>query len=202
MTDHLPLWHRRPVATNERQITMDVADYFSDLEAHEGCCTWLYCDDRGNATTGIGNLVPDADACAALPWLGNDDPRDAYTRVLNAFGPTKPAASVYLGISDLRLSLDFVANLVGQRLETEFLPGIQRLCPGFDGFPLSARRALVDMAYNLGVHGLAKFPVMLAACNSGDWATAAKQCHRATCRDTRNAWTAQMFVDASVASNS
>ena len=175
---------------------MNVNDYFDDLQAHEGCTTWLYCDSRGYATVGIGNLVASADACAALPWTGTDDPRAAYAAVLNAFGPTKPGALAYRSISDLRLSVDFVVGLVSKRLETEFVPGIVGLCPAFDSFPLPARRALVDMAYNLGVHGLSKFPTMLAACNAGDWATAAVQGHRSTCRDSRNAWTAQMFTDA------
>ena len=185
----------------------NTSDYFDDLQAHEGCCTWLYCDSRGYVTTGIGNLVADADACASLPWqhaLSNvggspapvpDEPkRTAYANVLNAFGPTKPSAMSYRSISDLRLTLDFVVGLVEQRLEAEFIPGIQELCPSFDEFPLPARRALVDMAYNLGVHGLSHFNLMLTACNARDWATAARQCHRSTCRDSRNDWTAQMFA--------
>lgn len=190
---------------------MNVSDYFPDLEAHEGCCTWLYCDSRGYATTGIGNLVADVDACAALPWVHalapvggpltavtDDEKRMLYARVVNAFGDAKPAASAYRLLSNLRLELDFVIGLVGQRLETEFVPGIRELCPDFDKFPLPARRALVDLAYNLGVHGLSNFQMLLTACNSGDWATAARQCHRSSCRDSRNVWTATMFIDASV----
>ena len=156
--------------------------------------------------------MADVDACAALPWVHalapvggpltavtDDEKRMLYARVVNAFGDVKPAASAYRLLSNLRLELDFVIGLVGQRLASEFIPGIVRICPGFDGFPLPARRAIVDMAYNLGIGGLARFPHMLAACNAGDWATAAAQCHRSTCRDSRNVWTSQMFVDASVA---
>ena len=185
----------------------NTSDYFDDLQANEGCCTWLYCDSRGFVTTGIGNLVADADACAALPWahaltnvggspapVTDEQKRTAYANVLNAFGPTKPSAMAYRSISDLRLTMDFVIGLVEKRLETEFVPGLQELCPGFDNFPLPARRALVDMAYNLGVHGLSHFTRMLLACNAGDWETAARQCHRASSRDSRNDWTAQMFA--------
>ena len=205
-----PIWRRRKPATwpsNERQNMENTSDYFDDLQAHEGCCTWLYCDSRGYVTTGIGNLVADADACAALPWqhalanvggspapVTDEQKRTAYANVLNAFGPTKPSAMSYRSISDLRLTLDFVVGLVEQRLEAESIPGIQELCPSFDEFPLPARRALVDMAYNLGVHGLSHFNLMLTACNARDWATAARQCHRSTCRDSRNDWTAQMFA--------
>jgi GH24 family phage-related lysozyme (muramidase) len=187
------------------------SEYFDDLEAHEGCTTWLYCDDRGFVTIGIGNLVADADHCASLPFfhrlspanapptaVTDDDKRSAYERVKNAFDNSKSAA-FYAGLTDLRLTTEYVTDLVGTRLANDFLPGITRLCPNFDTFPAPARRALVDMAYNLGVHGLGMFPHMLAACNAGDWAMAAGQCHRSSCRDTRNAWTAQCFIDAEVA---
>ena len=35
------------------------------------------------------------------------------------------------------------------------------------------RAALINMAFNLGIHGLLGFHKMLAACQTGDWATAA-----------------------------
>jgi GH24 family phage-related lysozyme (muramidase) len=183
---------------------MTPSDYFDDLEAHEGFTTWLYCDVRGLVTVGIGNLVASPQACAELPFQRHDgtgatldEKCDAWMRVHNAFDKSK-AAIYYQAFSDVRLTEDFVRSLVSQRLEREFLPGIVRLCPRFETFPLPARRALVDMAYNLGVGGLGMFSHMLAACNAGDWEMAANQCHRSTCRESRNAWTAQMFIDADV----
>ena len=50
----------RGCATKKGNTTMDIGDYFDDLEAHEGCCQWLYCDSRGFVTVGIGNLVASA----------------------------------------------------------------------------------------------------------------------------------------------
>ena len=183
-----------------------IDEYFDDLEAHEGSTTWLYCDVRGFVTVGIGNLIATSAACAAFPWHHQPagqaalpgEPEAAWAAVTDAFDATKSAA-YYANKSDLRLTQDYVRELVGERLARDFLPGIRRLCPNFNTFPAPARRALVDMAYNLGVHGLGMFPHMLAACNAGDWAMAAGQCHRSTCRDTRNAWTAQCFIDAEVA---
>jgi GH24 family phage-related lysozyme (muramidase) len=185
---------------------MDIGDYFDDLETHEGCTSWLYCDVRGFVTVGIGNLVASADAAKAYPfvhrdtnaWATDDEKAAGWQTIKDAFDATKSAA-FYAGKCDLRLALDYVKSLVSTRLANEFIPGIVRLCPQFSTFPLPARRALVDMAYNLGVHGLGMFPHMLAACNAGDWAMAAGQCHRSSCRDTRNAWTAQCFIDAEVA---
>jgi GH24 family phage-related lysozyme (muramidase) len=183
---------------------MTASDYFDDLSAHEGT-TWLYCDVRGFVTVGIGNLLASPQACAELPFqhrdglpATEDEKADAWDRVRRAFDRRKSAA-YYRAFANIRLTEDFVRSLACQRLEREFLPGIVRLCPQFKAFPLPARRALVDMAYNLGVGGLGMFPHMLAACNAGDWEMAANQCHRSTCRESRNAWTAQMFIDADVA---
>ena len=183
-----------------------IDEYFDDLEAHEGSTTWLYCDVRGFVTVGIGNLVSSSDAAKAYPFVHRDTNAFAtdeekiagWQAVKDAYNQTK-SAMFYQSICDLRLALDYVKSLVATRLSNEFVPGIIRLCPRFASFPLPARRALVDMAFNLGVHGLGMFPHMLAACNAGDWAMAAGQCHRSTCRDTRNAWTAQCFIDAEVA---
>ena len=183
---------------------MNPDDYFDDLLAHEACCPWLYCDSRGFVTTGIGNLVADEAACAALPFFRRDgssanaDEKSAAWQAVHAAFDQRKSAAYYLPVSSLRLPQSFIRDLVGTRLASDFLPGIKRLCPNFDTFPAPARRALVDMAYNLGVHGLGMFPHLLAACNDGNWDMAAAQCHRSTCRDTRNAWTSQMFIDAEV----
>jgi GH24 family phage-related lysozyme (muramidase) len=183
---------------------MEPSEYFDDLLAHEGCTTWLYCDSRGFVTVGIGNLVASPEACAALPFhhMGGDaatrdEKLGAYVRIQDAFDKSH-SAEFYRGLTDLRLTQDFVRDLVAARLASDFLPGIVNLCPGFADMPAPARHALVDMAYNLGVHGLAMFPHMLAACNAGDWEMAAHQCHRSTCRGMRNVWTAQQFIDAEV----
>ena len=181
---------------------MNVADYFDDLEEHEGCTTWLYCDGRGYVTVGIGNLVASPEQCAAYPFAHKDgspatpeEKASAWAAVNDAFDKTRSAV-YYTHASDLRLTTAFVRELVGKRLENEFIPGIRKLCHDFDAWPLPARRAIVDMAYNLGVGGLAKFHHLISACQARDWAGAAAQCHRATCRDMRNAWTMQCFIDA------
>ncbi len=52
------------------------------------------------------------------------------------------------------------------------------------------------MAYNLGVGGLGRFSNMLHACERGDFAAAADECHRRTCRDDRNEATRELFLAA------
>ena len=52
------------------------------------------------------------------------------------------------------------------------------------------------MCYNLGVGGLPKFHQLLAAVDSGQWTTAAAQCHRKGISDARNRETANLFLQA------
>ncbi len=185
---------------------MQVSDYFDDLVQHEGCIPWLYCDVRGLITIGIGNLVPTPEAAQAMPLhhMATGEPATpdqklaAWVKVKDGFTLNR-AAIFYRQFSDLRMFDAEIAQLVASRLDAEFMPGLHRLFHGFDAFPLPARRALVDMAYNLGVHGLSHFVRLIAACQAQDWATAARECARSSSRGSRNTWTAQCFVDASVA---
>ena len=126
-----------------------------------------------------------------------------FARSSSASPRNRPASTRadYERVSDLVLPPNLPRDLAAARLQREFLPGIRRLCPGFDGYPQPAQRALVDMAYNLGVGGLAKFPSMLQACERGDFAAAAGECHRRTCRDDRNEATRELFLAASHLTN-
>jgi GH24 family phage-related lysozyme (muramidase) len=198
-------------------------EYFGDLEEHEGCTTWLYCDRRGLVTVGLGNLVSTPGACVALPFAHkktglaatDEQKAAAWQAVKHAFDVknVRPAM-YYTPLTDLRLTRDFAYSLMGSRLKAEFLPALRHVCPGFDGFPEPARRALVDMIYSLGIGAFtpAHWPSLLAACNSipPNWAntlddgtcdpkSAAAQCHRNGGTETRNDWTAQCFIDAAMA---
>ena len=160
---------------------MNIDDYFDDLQSFEGCTTWLYCDVRGYVTVGIGNLVASPEACMALPFVrkkldlhATDAEKTAGWRKVKAAYDKGKSAAYYKTVCDLRLDLDHVKALCARRIETEFVPGIKRVLHGFDDFPLPARRALVDLAYNLGVGGLSKFVNLLAACQARDWAAAAR----------------------------
>jgi len=182
---------------------MNVDDYFDDLQAFEGCTTWLYCDVRGYVTIGIGNLVSSPESCMALPFVrkktdlhATDGEKAAGWRAVKAAYDKTKSAAFYQGVTDLRLDLPYVKSLCARRLTMEFVPGIKRLLHDFDDFPLSARKALVDLAYNLGVGGLSKFVTLLGACQARDWELAARSCGRKGAREKRNLWTAQMFVDA------
>ena len=162
----------------------------------------MYIDARGFVTTGIGHPLRNAEAALALPWRhrATGQPataaeiRAAFDRV-RAQGSGHKVLSYRLA-SDLVLAPGVAGDLAIRRIERELLPGLQGLCPNFDRYPAPAQRAHVDMAYNLGIVGLGKFRKLLVACERGDFATAADNCHRRTSRDTRNAAARNLFLDA------
>ncbi len=170
-----------------------------DLLRWEGRCNHMYKDTRGYVTTGIGNLVKTADDAARLPWVDAKTGQPASdAQIRTAFqavagGPDGKKAGAYEKLTTLRLPDEVVTELATQRLEREFLPGLRRQFPGFDQFPPAARAALVDMAYNLGLGGLAKFEKLNTACLQGDWEAAAQECHRKSSRPERNDWTMHQF---------
>ena len=150
-------------------------------------------DAYGNVATGIDHRLPNADAAIALPWRHRgtgvaatpSEIRAAFEQIREQ-GPGHKTIA-YRFASDLVLAAGVAVDLAATRIERDFLPGLRRLCPNFDRYPLPARRALVDMAYDLGLGGLAKFRNLMAACKRGDFATAAEHCHRRTTRGIRNA---------------
>jgi GH24 family phage-related lysozyme (muramidase) len=79
---------------------------------------------------------------------------------------------------------------------TTFEAQLLKVLPNWHSYPGPAQEALFDMAFNLGLGGLLKFPTLLKAVNEGDWATAAAQCHRRGIQNARNQATAALFLQA------
>lgn len=83
--------------------------------------------------------------------------------------------------------------LVGLNLETEGCPELAQVVlkwsiakreaavlaefPHYAALDTIRQAALLDIAFNVGAHGLMGFHRMLAAIVAADWATAAKECH-------------------------
>lgn len=164
----------------------------------------MYLDSRGHVTVGIGHLVKTARDAQKLPFIDRATGRPATpAQIADAFAAVKGAnvggdADRYASLTGLRLPRSEIKDLALQRLDREFLPGLRRIFPGFDNYPRSAQVALCDMAYNLGIGGLAKFRDLRAACESGDFDAAARECNRKTSRDERNEWARSLFRHAAV----
>ena len=162
----------------------------------------MYVDAYGNVATGIDHRLPNADAAIALPWRHRgtgvvatpSEIRTAFEQIRDQ-GPGHKTIA-YRFASDLVVAAGVAVHLAAARIERDLLPGLRRLCRHFDRYPLPARRALVDMAYDLGLGGLAKFRNLVRACERGDFATASEHCHRRATRGIRNAATRNLFREA------
>lgn len=206
----------RPVpqtAIGGRQPATDGRVFLKDLTRWEGEHRCMYVDTRGFVTTGIGHLLKNVDQALTLPWHHSGTGRPATpAEVKAAFehlgqawtdlkrdNPNANGMSVAKcrKLSDLVLPEGLPVKLACDRLDTEFLKDLRRIFPGFDSYPMPAQRALVDMAYNLGVGKLeGKFPKLLAACRGGDFASAAAESHRSSSRKERNDVTRDLFMEA------
>lgn len=182
--------------------TKEFDAYFQALANWEGVVDYLYCDTIGLVTVGIGNMVKSAEDMDNLCMDVNDLPasreqkREAWGIVKKAYRPGKGHA-FYRPLTRLRMPVDEIRKLLSHRLENGFLPGIAKEIPEFPSFPIQAKLALVDIAYNCGLGGFRKFVHLIKACNRKDFTTAALVCHRKTSRVSRNDWTAQLFLEAS-----
>lgn len=179
-----------------------LAAFVPDLVRWEGATTWMYRDTLGYVTVGIGNLVHDSDEAIRLPFKvdGRDAmPEEIQRDFIRVIGCNRgmPAASYRLvGALRVELTNEGVRDLAVSRLKHEFMPGLSRLFIGFDDLPRPAQSALVDMAWNLGISGLAQFSHLRDAVARQDWNAAAASCHVKTSRPDRNEWRAEMFRSA------
>ena len=178
---------------------VDPKDFIPDLVKWEGNVDHMYRDTVGYCTVAVGHLLHNAEDATALAFCrggqpaSNGDIEAEFNEVMRM--PKGLGASAYFTERGLYLPLDVGEALAANRLSEEFLPALRGMVTGFDGLPRPWQTGLVDMAWNLGVHGLGGgFPNFLAALNRGAGARAAVECHRATCRDDRNDWCRDLFA--------
>lgn len=157
------------------------------LETWEGRVNHAYLCTRGLVTIGVGCMLPRAVSLAPLPlmWTDGTITRPATTgekvaewERVHAMRPglrhpkyiaDPPAPRLYLEDAD-------ISRLTFQRLRRDFLPKLAQMCPGFAGFPPGPQAVLIDLAWNLGIGGLAKWTKLLQACNEGQFDVAAGEC--------------------------
>lgn len=153
------------------------------LLEHEGLIPWMYCDVKGFVTVGIGDKV-NASAVTTMPFVHMSDGRAATTEEkcaawerTRAFFVPGLKASGYRAVSDLELPAEYCRRRMAMRIRSEFAPAVVRQCPKFESFPLPAKLVLIDICYNVGVGGFAKFRNLIKRCNALDFARAADKVH-------------------------
>jgi GH24 family phage-related lysozyme (muramidase) len=188
------------------------------MKRWEGEIPYMYLDTRGYVTVGVGHLLADVKAAQALGFVYREDQKttdqNGVIRVTAKKGDKATAeviaadyasvqkkkagllASLYKSATRLELpDAELVAILEADVNAKE--EGLLKSLPEYRSYPVSARLALLDMAFNLGVSGLINgFPTLRESVKKRDWAAAAKQCHRKGPSEERNLATKRLFLVA------
>ena len=192
--------------TNDQLLT-----FVPDLVRWEGAVAHMYRDTLGYCTVGIGNLIHDVDEAMSIPFrfaareATRPEISSDFHRVMAM--PKGLKASAYRTTTGPRIELTdgSIYQLAADRLAREFLPGLAVLYPGFEEFPLGPQRALVDLAWNVGIHGLAQFSRLRDAVNSRAWLSVPHEeaasfwsplCHVKGARPERHQWRVERFGEA------
>lgn len=170
-------------------------DSCAKLIDFEGRIPWMYQDSEGYVTVGVGCMLPGAPQACALPFEKKDLPASLeeitteFARVSSMQKGLRPVA--YKGdvtLPDAAIDAELLRRLT---VVDRALPAIFR---GYAQYPDSWKLALLDMGFNIGVHGLAsKFPRFTFAVNSGNGQAAEAECVRPQVGLRRNSWTQQCF---------
>lgn len=172
---------------------------FPKWKAHfitvEGNIAHMYLDGKGVVTIGIGCVIYDT----RLSMLRKvDNSLSNFNEVESEYVVIKslqPAQSMlfYDNKCKLYMTQAEIDKLFTNRLNTkiqEVESGIAHL----DSYPELASLVIVDMAFNVGIHGLqVNFPLFTAAFKNKDWITCEKECEREGIQQSRNDWAKASF---------
>ncbi len=178
---------------------MDVTAVAARLRKFEGSIPHMYRCTGGEVTIGVGHAIPSKDHAAGLDWeiqgVAATPPQAQADFQAVAAAAKGLVASAYAGLTQCRMGDDAIRSVLGADLQA-FEAQLAAALPRWNSYPEPAQQALFDMAFNLGLGGLKKFPRLLAAVDAGDWTTAAAQCHRQGIGEPRNQETAALFRQA------
>ena len=181
-------------------VTNYLEQSLEKLKEFEGCVPWMYRDTVGKITVGVGLMLPNLEAAAALPFFAGTRAATAheiaaeFARV-DAMASGRPS-SFYKLPSSLELPQQTIDSKLTAILR-QFEGDLRAQIPHYDGLPDTVKMALLDMIYNLGPAGLFKgFPHLMAAVDRGAWAQAAASCMRRGPGPERNTWTREQFLSA------
>jgi GH24 family phage-related lysozyme (muramidase) len=172
------------------------------LIENEGNLPHMYLDTVGRVTVGVGHMIPASAQALRIQFvirgaLTAATPQQISTDFENVSRQHPAmAASSYRPFTQLEMTPTAVDALLNADI-AGMEAGLRTNFSNYDSYPESVQDALLDMAFNLGVHGLVEhFPHLKAAAESRDWRTCAAQSHRNGISDARNQKTAALFLSA------
>lgn len=176
------------------------------LMDNEGSVPHMYLDTVGRVTVGVGHMVPAVTEAQLIRLLTRATLTPATVQEIvaefNNIARQQRAleAREYQQFTQLEMALADIEALLQSDIAA-MENGVRANFNNYDTYPAEAQDALLDMAFNLGVHGLVNsFPRLHAAALNKDWNTCAAQCHRNGISDTRNQKTVALFKAAAARS--
>jgi GH24 family phage-related lysozyme (muramidase) len=169
------------------------------LKSFEGCVPYMYRCTGGAVTAGVGHALPTAADAAGLHWEISGHPASP-AKIAEDFGSVAAApkglpATHYEPLTGCRLAEDYLATLAVEDIK-RFEGDLEETFPQWASYPEPVQEGLFDLAFNLGIAGLHKFPRFLAAVEAREWENAASECHRLGVSDARNQEIAALFHQA------
>jgi len=180
----------------------DFTELKTSLKTNEGCVPYMYLDTKGNVTVGVGHMLKACGDAQKLSFMLRQNPAAANAeQIANDFNSVSQQQkgqffTHYEQFTLLNMPPETMESLLDADIATTE-QGVREKFSGYDNYPLEAKTALLDMAFNLGVDGLAtKFPRLKAAAEAGNWNTCTMECEREGVQPSRNAWTKRQFESA------
>ena len=193
-----PLPSTRPIC--DKLVTlMDPSLVIPRIQSFEGRVPYMYQCTGGKVTIGIGHAIETPTDALQLTWSIDGRPATAAEIQTDYAGVAAAQkgliAKAYAAFTQSRMADADIGALIAADV-TRFEASLAAALPNWNTYPAPAQAALFDMAFNLGLGGLKKFPRLLAAVDAGEWDVAAAQCHRQGIGEDRNQQTAALFLQA------
>ena len=175
-------------------------EVIAKLIEFEGSINHMYLDSKGLVTVGVGSLLRTAKDAEPLAFVVRDtgkratpDQIRAEWETLSAQEQDNFAAGHFRAYTKLDLPNKAIEDQLLEHLDI-FQEGLSRNIDAFDSYPVEARKAILDMAFNLGVAGVVnKFPSFIQAFRDRDWPRCHAECNRRGIADARNDYVKGLF---------
>ncbi len=169
---------------------MSVPRWSEMLPEFEGVKSFLYADETGLPTCGVGHACETAEEAASV--FGDERAAEDWTAIKNSVPGQQ--SHLYEPLTVCRLT-DEQINAVKEADIADTEKKLLKACPDSGAWPDGVRDAALDIEYNV-IGGILTFPHMLAAIREQDWATAAAESNRPQLQASRNKWTADSIRSA------
>ncbi len=189
----------------QRSLNKDVFLQHLKGQRIERYVPYMYLDEYGNVTVGIGHLITDADKAEPLPFVergtnnraDKDHIRKAFNKVrISNLTPGQAhlfESLTHIEISepeDEKLAMEDMGIFLNILMKNSYFPDLGT-------YPITAKMGILDMAYTLGAFGTrTAYPRFTAAVRRRNWKLAAQHSHRPQVSAERDAIIRDWFKQA------